>query len=111
MNEDHVGAMVHYGRTAHIPLPEGSIPVMAGVDTEGLHLRVGARVVRFEFESRTARGSRSAKLWWLWRAATDRQGIGAKFDPDPTEARALIALAEEEAARGSKDFLMPKAIH
>ncbi|MGH8569818.1 MAG: DUF2470 domain-containing protein, partial [Gammaproteobacteria bacterium] len=46
MNEDHVEAMVHYCRMAHIPLAEGSMPAMVGVDTEGLHLRVGARCPR-----------------------------------------------------------------
>ena len=50
MNADHVEAMLHYCRTAHLSIPEGVTPVLAGVDAEGFHLRLGARLMRFEFE-------------------------------------------------------------
>lgn len=49
MNEDHVEAMRHYCRRADLPLEQGIEPVFAGVDAEGFHLRVGAKIVRFEF--------------------------------------------------------------
>lgn len=99
MNEDHVEAMVHYCRIAQ--------PWRVWIQKAFIYAWARA-LSGLSLNPRSARGSRSAKLWWLWRAATDRQVIGAKFDLDPTEARALIALAEEARA---KDFLTPKAIH
>ncbi len=49
MNEDHQGAMVHYCENQRIPVPADDKPAMAGVDSEGFHLRLGARIVRFDF--------------------------------------------------------------
>jgi heme iron utilization protein len=49
MNEDHVEAMRRYCRRAGVPLDQGVEPALAGIDAEGFHLRVGAKIVRFEF--------------------------------------------------------------
>jgi len=49
MNQDHVDAMIDYCRYQRIELPDGCQPVMAGVDAEGFHLRIDARIVRFAF--------------------------------------------------------------
>lgn len=49
MNEDHAEALRHYWVQAGIPLPAATSPVMVGIDAEGIHLRLGARIVRFSF--------------------------------------------------------------
>lgn len=49
MNDDHQEAMRRYCKNRHIPVRDDSQPAMAGVDGEGFHVRVGARIVRFEF--------------------------------------------------------------
>jgi len=51
MNEDHTEAMQRYCLNAGLALPEAVTPVMTGIDAEGFHLRLGARIVRFEFPS------------------------------------------------------------
>lgn len=51
MNDDHREAMRHYCQGAHIDLTAGTEPVMAGIDAEGFHLRLGQRLARFEFET------------------------------------------------------------
>ena len=48
MNADHVEAMRHYCVRAGIDRGAHE-PAMAGVDAEGFHLRLGARIERFEF--------------------------------------------------------------
>lgn len=47
MNEDHANALQRYCVAAGIPVAED--PVMAGVDSEGMHLRVGGRLRRIPF--------------------------------------------------------------
>ncbi|MET4693174.1 HugZ family protein [Endozoicomonas lisbonensis] len=49
MNEDHVDAMVKYCVNAGIVIPEGLSPRMAGVDSEGMHLLLGDKLVRIPF--------------------------------------------------------------
>lgn len=49
MNQDHVDALIDYCRYKQIELPDGCQPVMAGIDAEGFHLRIDARIVRFAF--------------------------------------------------------------
>lgn len=49
MNEDHADTLIHYCHQAGVALPEGVAPVMAGIDAEGLHLRIGSRIVRIHF--------------------------------------------------------------
>jgi putative heme iron utilization protein len=51
MNEDHVEAMIHYCEIADILLAKGTVPTLAGIDSEGFHLRLEARIVRFDFET------------------------------------------------------------
>jgi heme iron utilization protein len=51
MNTDHEAAMRTYCKTANIPLTPETQPQFAGVDAEGFHLRLGARIVRFNFPS------------------------------------------------------------
>lgn len=51
MNEDHADALTHYCQQAGLPVPEGVSPVMTGIDAEGIHLRLGARIVRIPFET------------------------------------------------------------
>jgi len=55
MNADHGEALAGYCRAAGIPIAPGSEPSLVGIDAEGFHLRVGTRLVRFEFA--TAVGS------------------------------------------------------
>lgn len=54
MNADHAAAMHHYCRLARVPVADGDSPLMAGVDAEGCHLRVGGRVVRIPFLRRVS---------------------------------------------------------
>lgn len=54
MNDDHVQALQHYCAQAGISLAVGTLPVMVGIDAEGLHLRLGARIVRIEFSAPVA---------------------------------------------------------
>ncbi len=49
MNEDHVDAMGKYCKMANIELPEGIQPKMAGFNSEGMHLRIGHKVVFIRF--------------------------------------------------------------
>ncbi len=49
MNEDHGDALVKYCKAANIELPEGVELKMAGLDSEGMHLLIGSRVVRIPF--------------------------------------------------------------
>lgn len=49
MNHDHADAMIDYCCYQKIELPDGCQPMMVGVDAEGFHLRVDARIVRFTF--------------------------------------------------------------
>lgn len=53
MNEDHAEALAHYCRQAGLDLA-GRTPVMTGIDAEGLHLRLGARIVRLPFATPVA---------------------------------------------------------
>jgi putative heme iron utilization protein len=54
MNEDHPETLRTYCVRAGISLPSGGKPVMVGIDGEGFHLRVGARIVRFAFPTPVA---------------------------------------------------------
>ena len=54
MNADHVEAMRRYCELAGITLNNGTIPQLAGIDGEGFHLRLNARLVYFQFESPVA---------------------------------------------------------
>ncbi|MFN3586172.1 MAG: HugZ family protein [Moraxellaceae bacterium] len=54
MNEDHADALRHYCAQAGMALPAEVVPVMAGIDAEGLHLRLGARIVRIPFAAPVA---------------------------------------------------------
>jgi len=49
MNTDHVGAMRHSCERAAITIPPDIQPSMAGIDTLGFHLRLGAKLIRFNF--------------------------------------------------------------
>lgn len=51
MNKDHVEATVHYCETAGFAVADDCRPGMAGIDGEGFHLRLGTRIIRFEFDS------------------------------------------------------------
>ena len=51
MNDDHADALRHYCQQAGIALPAEVAPVMTGIDAEGLHLRLGARIVRIPFDA------------------------------------------------------------
>lgn len=53
MNEDHAVALAHYCRQAGFD-PSGQVPVMTGIDAEGIHLRLGARLLRIPFPSPVA---------------------------------------------------------
>ena len=41
--------IVKYCHGAGVEVPEGVSPVMAGVDSEGMHLRINDRIVRIPF--------------------------------------------------------------
>lgn len=48
MNQDHVEAMKKYCLTAGIKMGTKE-PAMAGIDEEGFHLQLGAKIIRFSF--------------------------------------------------------------
>lgn len=50
MNDDHADAILHYCAQANVAVPEGVTPVMTGLDSEGMHLRLGYQIVRIPFE-------------------------------------------------------------
>ena len=50
MNEDHQDALVKYCHSHRVELPEGAQPIMAGIDSEGIHLIIERRLVRISFE-------------------------------------------------------------
>jgi putative heme iron utilization protein len=54
MNDDHADALRHYCAQAGIPLGADTRPVMVGIDAEGLHLRLGSRIVRLVFPAPVA---------------------------------------------------------
>lgn len=54
MNEDHADALRHYCAQAGIPVGAEEQPVMVGLDAEGLHLRLGSRIVRLAFPAAVA---------------------------------------------------------
>lgn len=49
MNADHVDAMRGYAARAGHPVPDEITPALVGVDAEGLHLRLGYRLLRIDF--------------------------------------------------------------
>lgn len=49
MNADHLVAIRHYCDTFKIDYEMSSDPVMIGIDSEGIHLRVGSRIHRINF--------------------------------------------------------------
>ena len=49
MNKDHIETMKHYCRTNNIVFEDGNEPSMVGIDSEGFHLRVAARIHRINF--------------------------------------------------------------
>lgn len=49
MNEDHGDALWHYCAQAGIRVPDGEVPVMTGIDAEGMHLRIGKSIERIPF--------------------------------------------------------------
>ena len=49
MNKDHVEAMKKYCSVANIEIGEHD-PQIAGIDTEGFHLRISEKIVRFYFD-------------------------------------------------------------
>lgn len=53
MNQDHADALAHYCRQAGMDTGDLG-PVMAGIDAEGLHLRLGARIIRIAFPAPVA---------------------------------------------------------
>lgn len=49
MNADHAAALAHYCGLIGEPVTEGERPEMTGIDAEGLHMRLGQRILRLEF--------------------------------------------------------------
>ena len=49
MNKDHIEAMKHYCQINNIVLEGDNEPSLVGIDSEGIHLRVGSRVHRINF--------------------------------------------------------------
>ena len=49
MNADHADALLRYCNRANIPVPAAVKPVMAGIDSDGMHLLLKDRVVRIPF--------------------------------------------------------------
>ncbi|MCC7411735.1 MAG: HugZ family protein [Gammaproteobacteria bacterium] len=77
MNEDHHAALLRYCAQAGITVPAGATASMVGADAEGIHLRVGARIVRIRFPA----------------PARDAQEVRA----------ALVALARSDDRRARAD--------
>jgi putative heme iron utilization protein len=51
MNADHADAMRDYCRLLGVAVPGAVSPTLAGVDAEGFHLLLGARIVRIVFST------------------------------------------------------------
>ena len=49
MNTDHLEAIQHYCKLYDIKYSANDVPVMVGIDSEGFHLRTGARIHRINF--------------------------------------------------------------
>lgn len=49
MNDDHQNALLTYCQHQNIAVPNETHPVMVSVDGEGMHLRMGAEVIRIPF--------------------------------------------------------------
>lgn len=62
MNADHADALRHYCAQAGITSVAGVQAVMVGIDAEGMHLRVGARIVRIEFSAPVATPSAAREM-------------------------------------------------
>jgi putative heme iron utilization protein len=50
MNADHQDAMNHYCKLFDISYDADNLPILAGVDAEGFHLRVAGRLYRLAFD-------------------------------------------------------------
>lgn len=51
MNSDHSEALHHYCKLRRIELKNGHAPIMAGIDSEGFHLRIGSRIHWIGFDA------------------------------------------------------------
>ena len=50
MNKDHADAIRHYCDLFDIHLTDKQMPVLAGIDSEGFHVRIGKRIHRINFK-------------------------------------------------------------
>ena len=50
MNEDHLDAIRHYCKLAGLAVSSEEPPLLAGIDGEGFHIRVGKRIHRLQFQ-------------------------------------------------------------
>lgn len=73
MNEDHADALVLYCHQAGVALSDGVAPVMAGIDTEGIHLRLASRIHRIPF-TRSVSTPLEARAALVDMARTARSG-------------------------------------
>ena len=62
MNADHLDAIKHYCVLHDIHYPDDVTPVMAGIDSEGFHLRTGARLYRINFNEPVANAGQVRKV-------------------------------------------------
>ena len=61
MNKDHADAIRRYCDLFDIPVPDDKNPVIAGVDGEGFHIRVGKRIHRINFQESVSTGEEVRK--------------------------------------------------
>lgn len=78
MNADHADALAHYCRQAGVD-PAGQPLAMAGIDAEGIHLRLGARLLRIPFPAPVATPGQAREAL----VALARAGRPAPPDPSP----------------------------
>jgi heme oxygenase (biliverdin-IX-beta and delta-forming) len=61
MNDDHVEAIKHYCELFNITYKNDTVPVIAGIDRYGFHVRTGARIHRINFEEEVSTGEEVRK--------------------------------------------------
>ena len=69
MNSDHANAIAHY--VALTDLPRTAPAELVGIDSEGMHLRIGQGIHWLAFPRFAIRRYRFAKPWSCWPAPTN----------------------------------------
>jgi putative heme iron utilization protein len=74
MNSDHAKAIAHYVELAACRKP---CRRNGGIDSEGMHLRIGQALHWLPFQRLVIRRHKCAKPWFLWLTPRSGQKCGA----------------------------------